>query len=307
MAMNKLINHLEQKPVNSLYLSLFRLFICFHLFKKVIVFLSSGDILYGRNSFVSTAPGHYLFGFPITFWQDNYKLLTFGYIILIVFFLFGIGRYLTAILLYFMVRLIQELNGLILNGGDNLLSFVMLYLSFANSYDYFVLSPIKFNSQRIRRFANFTTNLAVFSIVFHLCLIYFFSAIGKTNTSEWYKGVALYYTLMNERFKGTAWNETLAMNGYFVTIGTYFTLLFEFLFPFFIWQRRWRNVLVLSGIALHAGIYVLMMIHDFEILFIAIYGFLFSDKELCLYKKLISQWAIFKYIKRPAEQQTTVI
>lgn len=293
--MNQFICYLEQRPSSMIYLSLFRLYICFHLFKKVMIFLSSGEVLYGHNTFVSMDLNSRVFGFPLIFWRENYKLLLFGYIILIVFFLFGIGKHLTALFLFFMVRLVQELSGMVLNGGDNLLTFVMLYLVFANSYDYFTLTPITFISERSRRVANFFTNLAIFSILFHLCMVYFFSAVGKTNTSEWYKGVALYYTLVSERFNGTRWNEWLATNGYFVTLGTYFTLLFEFLFPFLVWQRRWRTPFVIAGIGLHLGIYFLMMIHDFEILFIAIYGLLYTDKELIQFKHSISQLPIIRW------------
>jgi hypothetical protein len=76
------------------------------------------------------------------------------------------------------------------------------------------------------------------------------------------------------------YNSELAKNGYFVTMGTYFTLLFELFFPVLVWVRAIRPLLIISGIGLHLGIYVFMMIHDFEILFLMIYPFFFSSKQL---------------------------
>ena len=66
---------------------------------------------------------------------------------------------------------------------------------------------------------------------------------------------------------------------FFVGFSTYFTLAFELLFPLFIWNKFYRKFLIFSGIMLHLGIYFFMMIYDFEILFIMIYGFFLTNKQ----------------------------
>jgi len=277
--MKKLIAHLEREVPNSLYLAIFRLFVCFHLLKKVVLLAPSANVLYGTDAFVHHEAASF-FGIPLDVFRTHYDLLIPVYVFLIGLFLFGIGRNLTALFLYIVFRLFQEMTGVVSNGGDNLLAFIMLYLVFANSYRYFA---VKSEFLRMpRKLDNFVTNLSCGSIMVHLCLVYFFSAVGKLNTQEWYKGVALYYTLASERFGGTPINVVLVKNVVFTTFGTYFTLLFQMAFPFLIWIRRMRIPLAIAGMAMHLSIYVLLMIHDFAILFIFIfvYGFFFTNQEI---------------------------
>ncbi|MCS3530806.1 hypothetical protein [Chryseobacterium sp. JUb7] len=111
-------------------------------------------------------------------------------------------------------------------------------------------------------------------------MIYLVSALFKFNAKVWFSGVATYYTLQIERFKGTELNNVLANNGIFVTFSTYITLLWELVFPFLVWHKTGKYVVFAIGIAIHLGIYIFMMIHDFEILFMMCYGFFITDEEL---------------------------
>lgn len=251
------------------------------------MFLTSSALLYGRNSFINHDEKFPILGINPDFLRENYHFLLAFYVIFIALYFFGIGKNFTALIIFLFYKMFQTLNGMISNGGDNLLFFILIYMVFADTYKYFSVSPIHYKSNRVERISNLLTNLASFSIVLHLCVVYFSSAIGKINTTEWYIGVALYYTLISDRFNGTAYNEVLAKNGYFTTIGTYFTLAFELLFPFFIWNKNWRIPLIVSGILLHVGIYIFMMIHDFEILFIALYGLFFTDSEFLSVKEYL--------------------
>jgi len=74
-----------------------------------------------------------------------------------------------------------------------------------------------------------------------------------------------------------------------VTLGTYFTLAFELLFPILIWYKKHRLWLLISGVFLHLGIYVTMMIFDFEIYFVAIYGFFISNAFWLMAKDRIGE------------------
>jgi len=275
--MKNIVAFLERDVPNSLYLAFFRVFICFHLLKKLVLLAPSGNLLYGTGSFVHHEADAFL-GIPMDVFREHHDLLIPVYVLLIGMFLFGIGRNLTALLLYVVFRIFQSMTGVVSNGGDNLLAFIMLYLVFANSYAYFAIQSKFFALPR--KVDNVLTNLSCFSIMAHLCLVYFFSAMGKVNTSEWYKGVALYYTLASDRFGGTPFNAILAKNAFFTTFGAYFTLIFQLSFPFLIWNRRMRPPLVIAGMLMHLSIYALMMIHDFALLFIFIYGFFFTNAEI---------------------------
>ena len=277
--MKNLFTYLEREVPNSIYLSFFRLFICFHLLKKIILLTPSNHILYSNTSFVYHDEILIFGSIPLSFFREHYEILISVYVLLIGLFVFGIGKNIVALLLYIIFRLFQTMNGSVANGGDNLLSFIMLYMVFANSFDYLAIKTTN-KAESSNKIYIFFTNLSCYAILIHLCVVYFFSAVGKINTSEWYKGVALYYTLLSDRFNGTPYNALLVKNGYFTTLGTYFTLLFEISFPFLIWIKNMRIPMIICGIILHLSIYIFMMIHDFQILFIFIYGLFFTNLEL---------------------------
>lgn len=273
----RLINTLSEKNLFSNYLPIFRLYIVYHIIKKVYLswgsisiltggFLESQNALFNNSSFLMYKIG----GLPLFF------------IILIVatiFYGFGIGKRVTVLILA--ISLYAFNNQIIApfgNGGDNYLTFIIIYLIFTDSFDFFSFSKINYKNQSLSNLSNFVSNLAVYSIMIHICLIYFVSFIHKIHSDVWYNGVATYYILNLERYT-SPFNHLFSKNAFFIGFSTYFTLAFELLFPLFIWDKRYRNILLISGILMHLGIYFSMMIYDFSILFMMVYGFFLSNKE----------------------------
>lgn len=279
--MPKYLTALEEKNHYSFYLAVFRLFTCIYLIKTLISQWPYLHILYGPRSFVTAMPAPLteLLGINSHVIREHYQVFVLLYLLVIVLYLFGIGRHLTALLLFLFYETQQRLCPLVLNGGDNLLKFIMLYMVFADSYQYFSIKVKALQNDTLRRLSNLCSNLCVKAVTIHFCLIYLWSAWHKIHADVWFNGVATYYTFSLERFKGTPWNDWLARNGYFVTFTTYFTLLFETYFPALVWFKKTRVPVVICGIALHLGIYVFMMIYGFEVIFIMTYGFFFRDAE----------------------------
>jgi hypothetical protein len=207
-------------------------------------------------------------------------------------FIFGIGRNITALLVYVLYEFNQGLSHFTQNGGDNLMKFTLLYMVFANSFQHFSVDSKKENGV----ISNTLSNLAGYSVQIHVCLAYFLSAIHKVHSDVWFNGVATYYTLSLERFRGTDYNLSLAKNGVFVTLSTYFTLLFELFFPIGIWKKSFRNILFVCGILVHSGIFIFMMIYDFQIIFLMTYGFFISELEWQKFRANFSKYSqlIFK-------------
>ncbi|HVI46462.1 MAG TPA: HTTM domain-containing protein [Chitinophaga sp.] len=271
------------KPSQHLfYLSILRLFICFHLAKDVIFHWSLTNLLYKPESFF--VPGldglFYFLGINQDWLRVHFDIIFIIYQILILLYALGIGKYITAIFLYAVFEIIQRLNANILNGGDNYLKFIILYMVFCNSYQYFSLTKIRQRNPFWSFASNLITNISIFNLKLHLCLIYFISGLAKAHSDVWYNGIANYYILQVERFQGTSINKILARNGFFVTISTYFTLVWELFFPILVWIKKLRIPLLLMGILLHIMIYIFLMIYDFEIIFIVVYGIFFTDEEL---------------------------
>jgi hypothetical protein len=270
------VHSLETENIFSFFSAICRVFICLHILKKLFLQRGFFDILYRGNSFFVPDNSEFeIFGINGDFIRQHFNIYIFLYLTLIILYLFGIGRNLTALGVFICLEIQQRLCHTVLNGGDNLFKFVVLYMVFINSYEYFVIKK----SAKIKSgLSNLVSNLAAYSICIHLCLVYFISAIHKIHADVWFNGVANYYILSSERFRGTPYNTSLARSGLFVTLTTYFTILVELFYPVLIWLKKTRILMIIAALVLHIGIYIFMMIYDFQIVFMVIQGFFIPDK-----------------------------
>jgi len=195
----------------TIAVSILRLYISFHIFKKYFLYFLNKDTIYGNDSFISHTEDSLLLylNIDIPFLRDHIGLLLSVIIALSFLFALGIGKNIICIILFVSVDLIQRLNGYILNGGDNFLKFMLLYLCFVNCYHFFTLSK---NKGITSLWSNYFSNIGILCIKIHLCFIYFISAIFKINSNVWFNGVANYYILNLNRFKGTGINEYISKN-----------------------------------------------------------------------------------------------
>lgn len=268
------------------YLPIFRVYLSFHIIKKIFLNWSSTDLFFNEAVFQSKFFDISSFIYSQVF--NGVPLINVITLILAIFYAFGIGKYLTAVLLFFSYLIYFEPFLDVGNGGDNLLYFILIYMSFANSYKYFTLK----NTYKLNFFSNTISNLASLSIMFHLCLIYFVSGVHKLNSDVWFNGVATYYIWQLERFNAPI-NDLFYKNSFIIAMSTYVTILFEILFPFLIWFKKVRPLFLILGILLHLGIYFTMMIYDFEILFIFIYGFWISNQDWEIIFNRLKKYKIF--------------
>jgi hypothetical protein len=265
--MKKLLNKLDQWQYTNnyaFYFSLFRVFVCVLLLRDIVVSWKYINVLYRGASFLPVESSTFI---NLTFLNEGlireYIYVFFLlYIVVIMLFFFGIGKHFTALAL----------------------------LIFADTYQYFSIKPLNYKRETWRQMFNFCSNLAGLSICMHLCWAYFLSAFHKTHADVWFNGIATYYTLSLERFKGTPFNDTLARNGIFVTLSTYFTILTEMFFPVLVWFKQTRLLVILAATFLHMGIFVFMMIYDFQLIFIASYGFFFSDQEWSTFRVRVTDF-----------------
>lgn len=258
----------------DVYWAVFRVYLCLHLINQIVSYYFLRDLLFTPKALtvVSVLPW-------VAFCQENFVPFLSVYFLFVVALAFGIGRNLAAIGVCVAEKLVESMNGYILNGGNNFLSFLLLYLCFANSFEFFVLQKPKATSFLRSPLVKLTTNMATFSVLFHLCLIYFISGVAKVHADVWFHGTALYYIFNNTRFDSGVIPAALLHNGYIIALATYSVVLWELYFPVLVWLRRTRLPVLVFGVLLHLGIAVTMMLYDFEILFIATYGFFFRNHD----------------------------
>ncbi|HEY9373859.1 HTTM domain-containing protein [Streptomyces sp.] len=118
--------------------------------------------------------------------------------------------------------------------------------------------------------ANLVHNATLVVIMAEVCLIYATAGWYKIQGSRWQDGTALYYPLKLDYF--TPWpalSDVLASSGVMVMLLTYGTVLVQVAFPFTLFNRKVKNVLLVAMMLEHAGIAVLLGLPFFSLAMIA--------------------------------------
>lgn len=105
--------------------------------------------------------------------------------------------------------------------------------------------------------ANLAHNGALAVIMAEVCLIYATAGWYKIQGSRWQDGTALYYPLHLDYFgPWPALSELLGGNGVLVMLITYGTVIVQVAFPFTLFNRRVKNVLIVLMMTEHLAISV---------------------------------------------------
>lgn len=118
--------------------------------------------------------------------------------------------------------------------------------------------------------ANLAHNAALLVIMAEVCLIYATVSWYKIQGSRWQDGTAIYYPLKLDYF--APWpglSGLVASSALAVMVLTYATVIVQVAFPFTLFNRRVKNVLLVLMIGEHAGIAVLLGLPFFSMAMIA--------------------------------------
>ncbi|MFI2431494.1 HTTM domain-containing protein [Streptomyces sp. NPDC018693] len=118
--------------------------------------------------------------------------------------------------------------------------------------------------------ANVLHNGALVVIMAEACLIYATAGWYKIQGSRWQDGTAVYYPLQLEYFSPwPALSDLLASSGTMIMLITYGTVIAQVAFPFTLFNRRVKNVLLAVMIMEHAMIAVILGLPFFSLAMIA--------------------------------------
>ncbi|MFD8067484.1 HTTM domain-containing protein [Streptomyces parvulus] len=118
--------------------------------------------------------------------------------------------------------------------------------------------------------ADVVHNGALFVIMAEACLIYATAGWYKIQGSRWQDGTAVYYPLHLDYFSPwPALSDALAGNGIMVMLITYGTVVVQVAFPFTLFNRRVKNVLLAAMMTEHAVIAVTLGLPFFSLAMIA--------------------------------------
>jgi hypothetical protein len=270
---NKHIAWLFNTDDKAINLALLRVGICCWLLCRILMVSADFNLVYSAEA-LSNSNQKLLV-------QINYSYVYFftAFVVLIFLYLFGIGKNIVAFLVFMFYHYFNQMNIGIANGGDNITKYVLLYLSFANTYKYLCLRK-KSVFDAGNNIQNGLNNLVYLSIVLQLCLVYLSTAIIKLLNNDWTNGDAIYYALQSERYGGEFMVKDYLHNTILIKSITYFTIVFELAFPFLIWIKKCRKLMIVAGLALHIGIGIFMMLYSFQIMFIMLYTIFIPNKWL---------------------------
>lgn len=118
--------------------------------------------------------------------------------------------------------------------------------------------------------ANAVHNAALLVIMAEACLIYATAGWYKIQGSRWQDGTAVYYPLRLDYFSPwPALSDLLAAHGTIVMLVTYGTVVVQVAFPFTLFNRRVKNVLLAAMMTEHAVIAVVLGLPFFSLAMIA--------------------------------------
>jgi hypothetical protein len=132
-------------------------------------------------------------------------------------------------------------------------------------------------------------NAAYRLVQIHLCLIYAFAGTSKLQGTTWWNGTAVWWTMANTEFAPLNrqiyrnYLEFLCKHRFLWELvmdgGNVHTLFVELCFPFLVWNRRTRWIMLMAATFLHAGIALFMGLTIFQI-FMLIFLLTFYPSEI---------------------------
>ncbi|MEW2161705.1 HTTM domain-containing protein [Streptomyces sp. NPDC007084] len=118
--------------------------------------------------------------------------------------------------------------------------------------------------------ANLVHNAALLIVMAEACLIYATAGWYKVQGSRWQDGTAVYYPLHLDYFSPWgALSDLLSAHGTLVMLATYGTVIMQVAFPFTLFNRRVKNVLLVAMMTEHAVIAVVLGLPFFSLAMIA--------------------------------------
>ena len=166
-------------------------------------------------------------------------------------------------------------------GLDQINAFLCLYCAVGNSGGAVSLDRWlsgKSNESRFNVRPDTMTNISIRLIQIHLCVVYFFAAVGKMEGQTWWSGEAVWLALSSYEYQ-TIDMTWLAKFMPLVALMTLVSLFWELFYPFLVWPRMTRPIMLLLAVVVHLGIGLCMGMMSFGlIMLVANLAFLCPDK-----------------------------
>jgi hypothetical protein len=259
----------EFKAIHTI--KLFRASILIFIFLYVLQFLPIAQQYFG--------PGNYMVPYykssnlllkPLNLLESTqfsayYLVFLYGILVCILAFFFLPLKRLSLVITYFLLMNIYHKTAPLQNGGFSLLTMVLFMLLFINEN----ASEIKNKYWRTIQLS--IANFTFLAIRLQVVILYMVASYYKLQGQSWVDGTAFYYVLYNDMYSHPLFTNLFIDNTFIIKSVSWFTLLFQLFFPFLVWIKRTKNMMLIAGIFLHFMIAWVMGIVDFGIIMILMY------------------------------------
>lgn len=217
-----------------------------------------------------------LIGYMISFIQEPmviqyYWAFVVGEFVFLLLALFGIAIRLSLVLVYITSENLKTLIPVALDGGDNLISLLLVYLIVMDT------SGHKPDTSLRGLTNNALTNVAVTVSRLQIMFVYLVAGLLKVQGDLWSHGMAIYYVLQSDYSFGMA--RTLVRDYVFIAMfASYAVIAYQLVFPYLVWFRQTRPWVLLVGVGFHMGIFVFMGLLEFSLVMCASYTIFFYDE-----------------------------
>ena len=290
------IERLQQKNDKAYYLAFLRVALCLWFLKELLFRSAVFEILYSNKSFLKISPSLSLRILHLDglWFREHYQVIVYTCVVLLFLNLFGIGRNIVSFLMFIALTLLYNINTKFANSGDEMSMLLAMYLSFANTFSHFTLFKQPVHSPKREKLHNLITNLAAYSIMLNLCIVYFMAGLYKLQDPFWRNGTAIHYFLNDDRYSILAVNKHVSLPPIVMYLINYGTIAYELAFPFLVWSGRSRNIVLIIGLIMHLGIYLFLMIYGMSVIFIIQYGLFYSNEEIAsLFSRIKKLFRLF--------------
>ena len=142
---------------------------------------------------------------------------------------------------------------------------------------------------------NSLSHLGFAMIIFQVLLLYLVASIAKLGGVKWLDGSAFYYVLMNDIYSHPWFRAVFSQNDFVVRFVSWFTLVFQFLFPVLVWFRKTKLAFLFTGVVFHLMIIVVMGIEDFGLIMLVLYIPFLGESRLLALNNRIRKSKFFRH------------
>ena len=251
------------KKIDGTGLAYFRIAFCIIQLFEVIQLYYFRHLVYDKIPYLDKAEIN--FSYPLIFWMISLVMIIFG-------FKTKLATILNYVISFICIATITtyEYHMFYVYIGVNLM-LIFLPISTCFSVDRLLLklkySTSKYHHKPTKRVSSLAYYLPV---LFGIAFVYLDSIFYKLTSHNWMNGLGMW--LPASLPQATHFDSTFLMNLKWLIIGLgYVTVVFELVFPFLFWFKKWRLPLLVIGIGLHFGILLEFPIPLFALGVIAIY------------------------------------